>query len=129
MTRTPLLITLAAAAALAGCNKENHTIVAGSPEDDTPTNIAANAHVQLPPTVVASKIYRCADNAVVYVDWLSDNKSANVRTKQSGLPTQVTTAEPGKPMIAPGGFEVSGSATASSAKIAIPGHPSQSCSA
>ena len=33
MTRTPLLIALAAAAALAGCTKENHTIVAGGPDE------------------------------------------------------------------------------------------------
>ncbi len=32
MTRTPLIIALAAAAALAGCNKEDHTIVAGGPD-------------------------------------------------------------------------------------------------
>lgn len=129
MTRSPLLLTLAAAAALAGCNKENHTIVAGGePSDNTP-DVTANGPVALPPSVISSKIYRCADNAVVYVDWRSDNKSANVRTKQSGLPTLVTAAEPNKPMTAPGGYEVSGSATASSAKIAIPGHPSQSCTA
>ena len=79
--------------------------------------------------MVSSKIYRCADNAVVYVDWLSDNKSANVRTTQNGMPTQVTAAETDKPMTAAGGYEVSGSATSSSAKIAIPGHPSQSCTA
>ena len=29
MTRTPLLLALAASAALAGCNKENQTIIAG----------------------------------------------------------------------------------------------------
>ncbi len=33
MTRTLLLITLASAAALAGCNKESHTIVAGGPPE------------------------------------------------------------------------------------------------
>ena len=81
MTRTPLLITLAAAAALAGCNKENHTIVAG-PADGDNVNAAANAPVALPPSIIASKIYRCADNNVVYVDWLSDGKSANVQTTE-----------------------------------------------
>ncbi|HZC38140.1 MAG TPA: hypothetical protein VE221_05640 [Sphingomicrobium sp.] len=128
MTRTPLFITLAAAAALAGCNNNSHNIVAGQePADET--NVTANANVQLPPTITASKIYRCEDNKVVYVDWLSDNKSANVRTDKSGTPTQVTAAEPGKPMSAPGGYEVSGSATSAEAKIAVPGHPSQSCNA
>ena len=36
MTRTALLITLAATAALAGCNKQSHTIVAGGPPADEP---------------------------------------------------------------------------------------------
>ena len=78
MTRTPMLIMLAAAAALAGCNKENHTIVAGG-EPAIDSQRAANANVQLPPSIPATKLYRCADNSVVSVDYLSDNKSANVR--------------------------------------------------
>ena len=128
MTRTPLYLAFVAAAALAGCNKEDHTIVAG-PDGDQQTNAAANAGVELPPSIVASKIYRCADNLVVYVDWMSDNKSANVRTDKSGSPTQVVAAEPGKPMSAPGGYSVEGSATSSSVKIAVPGHSAESCKA
>jgi dipeptidyl aminopeptidase/acylaminoacyl peptidase len=127
MTRT-LLLMLGAAAALAGCNKENHTIVAGPDAGDT-TNAAANAQVQLPPAIVATKIYRCADNKVVYVDYLSDNKTANVRTDKGGSPTQVTAPEAGQPMTAAGGYQLQGTATGSSAKIAVPGHPLQSCNA
>jgi hypothetical protein len=129
MTRTPLILSLVAAAALAGCNKENHTIVAGGEPAGDDLNAAANADVQLPPSIVASKIYRCADNAIVYVDYLSDNKSANIRTDKAGSPTQVTAAEAGKPMSAAGGYSLEGSATSGSAKIGIPGHPSQSCKA
>src|SRR5438270_12301280 len=128
MTRTPLLITLAAAAALAGCNKQSHTIVAGPPEYNDP-NAASNGPVTLPPAVAASKTYRCDDDTIVYVDWLADNKSANVRTEKAGKPTQVTAANVGKPMSAAGGYSVAGTASASSAKIAVPGHPSQSCKA
>lgn len=129
MTRTPLLLTLAAAAALAGCNKESHTIVAGGPPADTDANAAANANVQLPPSIIATKLYRCADNSVVTVDYLSDNKSANVRVGKDGASTQVTTDTAGKPMTAAGGYSVEGSPTSSSAKIAIPGHPAQTCNA
>lgn len=115
---------LAATAALAGCNKESHTIVAGS--DSGEANSAKNANVQLPPAIVATKLYRCTDNSVVTVDYLSDNKSANVHVGQ-GAATQVTAAEPGKPMSASGGYSVEGGPTSSSAKIAVPGHPAQSC--
>jgi hypothetical protein len=126
MTRTPLILTLAAAAALAGCNKESHTIVAGPPEDNVTVN---KADVQLPPSIVATKLYRCADNSVVTIDYLSDNKSANVHPEKGAAVVQVTAAEAGKPMTAEGGYSVEGSPTSSSATIAVPGHPSQTCNA
>ena len=125
MTRT-LLLTLAAAAALAGCNKQSHTIVAGPPDDN---NVAANADVQLPPSILATKLYRCADNSVVTVDYLSDNKSGNVHAGKEAASVPVTAAEPGQPMTAEGGYSVEGSPTSSSAKIAVPGHPAQTCTA
>jgi hypothetical protein len=125
MTRTPMLIMLAAAAALAGCKKESHTIIAGPP-NDYDTNVSKTP-VPLPPSVTASKVYRCSDNSIVYVDWLSDNKSANVRTKPGGNPTQVTAPEPGKPMTAAGGYSIEGKSSDASVKIAVPGHPAQSC--
>jgi hypothetical protein len=127
MTRTALLIALAAAAALAGCNKNNHTINAGPDGEDQ--NVAANAPVALPPAIVATKIYRCApDNNVVTIDYLADNKSANVHVKD-GPSVLVSAPEAGQPMTAPNGYSVEGSATSSTAKIAVPGHSSESCKA
>jgi hypothetical protein len=123
MTRTPLLITLVAAAALAGCSKNNTISNTGDNAAD------ANVAIQLPPSVAASKIYRCADNQLIYVDWLSDNKTANVRTEQNGTPTQVVAAEPGKPMTGGTGYSLTGSATASTVTLARPDHGSQSCKA
>lgn len=129
MTRI-FLLTLAAAAALAGCNKENHTIVAGpNGGDGDVTNVAANGPIALPPSILATKIYRCADNAVVTVDYLSDNKSANVRAEKGAPVVQVASTQAGQPMTAPGGYSIEGSASSSTAKIAVPGHPSQSCKA
>src|SRR5207253_10462824 len=117
----PLAIVLVAAAALAGCGKQDHTIVAGGPEPDDSANVATNGPVALPPSIVSSKIYRCADNKIVYVDWLSDNKSANIRTEKGGSPTSVTAPEARQPMTGPAGYSVRGSAAASSATIAVPG--------
>lgn len=127
MTRTRLLLSLVAAAALAGCNKDDHTIVAGGPQDDEPTNAVENANVTLPPSISSSKVYRCADNDVVYVDWMSDG-SANVRTKKDGSPTHLGAAEPGKPLTAPG-FSISGKPDAGSVRIAVPGQKEESCKA
>ena len=128
MTRTPLLIIFAAAAALAGCN-ENHTI-GGDTDQNAANSAEANANVQLPPMSIATKLYRCTDNSVVTVDYLSDGKSANVKAGKDGEPVHVTAAEAGKPMTsADGAISVEGSPTASSAKIAVPGHPAQTCNA
>jgi hypothetical protein len=126
MTRKTSLLIVVAAAALAGCN-EDHTIVAGGPDEGNVT--PANTQVTLPPSITSSKIYRCADNDVVYVDWLSDGKSANVRTEKTGSPTQVTAAENGQAMTAPGGYSVSGTPDAASVKIAVPGQSEESCKA
>ena len=129
MTRTPLTLALAVAAALAGCGKQDHTIVAGGPEPDETANAPSKGPVELPPSIVSSKIYRCADNKIVYVDWMSDNKSAHVRTDKAGTPTSVSAAEAGKPMSGPAGYSLEGSTGAASAKIGVPGHPAQTCKA
>ena len=128
MTRT-LLITLAAAAALAGCQAQTIDPNKTTDNANDVTNSAANGPVALPPSISSSKIYRCADNKVVYVDWLSDGKTANVRTDKGGNPTQVAAAEAGKPLTGPGGFSIEGASGAANVKIAVPGHPAQSCSA
>src|SRR5436309_7532477 len=85
MTRTALIITLAAAAALAGCNSKDHTITA----DQTGDNIAANAPVALPPSITSSKSYRCKDNKLIYIDWMSDG-TARVKKTREEVGTPVT---------------------------------------
>ena len=128
MIRTAPLIAVAAAALLAGCNQDN-TIVAGGPDTTDPAAEAlqANGPIALPPSVAASKTYRCADNSIVHVDWLSDGKSANVRTDAGGT-VSVSAPEAGQPMTGGTGYSVSGSANAASATIATGGR-AQSCKA
>ena len=104
MIRTHTLFAVAAAALLAGCNRDN-TIVAEGPDTRTPTPkpLQANGPVALPPSVAASKTYRCADNSIVHIDWLSDGKSANVRTDEGGT-VQVAAPEAGQPMTGGTGY-------------------------
>ena len=83
MTRKTLLITLTAAAALAGCNSNANTIGG----DDT--NTVKNAPVALPPSITSSKAYRCKDNHVVYIDWMSDG-TARVKKTREEVGTPVT---------------------------------------
>ena len=129
MTRTQLLLALAATAALAGCgNNDDHTIVAGPDGDVANQSPAANAPVALPPSIASSKIYRCKDNSVVYIDWLSDNKSANFRAKQNDVPVTLSAPEAGQPMVADG-YSLTGTPGGGSVTLARPGKGSQSCSA
>lgn len=121
------LLAFGLIAALAACNKENHTIVADGPADNA--NAVATANVVLPPSIQSSKTYRCADNLIVHVDWLSDGKSATLLPDKTTTPAMVTAAEAGQPMAAEGGYSLSGSATAASVKIGVPGHGAQSCKA
>ena len=83
MTRTITLLAIVSAAALAGC--ESETIVAGPGADEAPVN---NVGVVLPPSIAASKAYRCKDNSLVYVDWLSDG-SARVKKDRNEVGTPV----------------------------------------
>lgn len=98
MTRNQLLLTLVAAAAIAGCNTKGHTIVAGGPPDDETNTPANSAPVVLPPSITATKTYRCRDNSVIYVDWLSDG-NARLRTKDTAIGTPVQVGKGGTPSI------------------------------
>ena len=126
MNRT-LTLALVAATALAGCNKQDHTIVAGTRESRE-TNTVDPSTIKLPPAIEASKSYRCKDNSVVYIDWLNDKMTADIRPKKTDPATRVTTAEAGKPMTAEG-YSLTGSSTASSITVERPGKGSQSCTA
>jgi hypothetical protein len=120
MTRTPLLLAIVAAAALAGCSNQAQDVAAEENSAD------ANADVELPPSIAASKTYRCADNSVIQVDWLSDNKTANVRTEQNGAPAQVTAPEPGQPMTSASGLGLNGT-VAGPVTVTLPGGATKSC--
>lgn len=125
MTRTQLLLAFAATAALAGCNKDNsHTI--GGPEEQGPSVNVAN--VELPPSISSSKSYRCKDNSIVYLDWLSDKKSANLRTKRNGEPIHLEAAQPGQPLTG-SGYTVGGGFAGPSIALTKPGGSEQSCEA
>jgi hypothetical protein len=117
---------IAAAAMLSACNSQPETIVAGGPDDPDAKNVASAPPVELPPMVASSRSYRCKDNSLLYVDFMSDSKTANLRTKKDGSPTKLISAEAGKPF-AGEGYSVSG--TGADVEITQPGKGAQSCKA
>jgi hypothetical protein len=124
-----LYIPLLAAAPLimlSACGKSEPEVV-GGPADPMATQLANAAPVALPPSVKANKTYRCKDNSLIFVDFLSDDVTANLRTEKNGTATKLVAAEAGKPFTAEGGYEVSGSGGTITATV--PGKGAQSCKA
>src|SRR3546814_68661 len=79
LTSTPL--------ALAGCGQDPDT--AG-----VENNTIENVQVTLPPSIKASHPYRCGDNSVVTIDFLSDDVTINLRSE--GALSQLKAPAPGE---------------------------------
>lgn len=116
------LIALPAVLLIAGCNNEPEKIGGGPVLDDGGVNNAAP--VELPPMVMKSKTYRCKDGSLIFVDYMSDNKTALLRTEKEGKPTALIMAEAGKPYTAEG-YSLTGNGDV--VEAALPGKGSQSC--
>ena len=100
MTRTITLVTIAAAAALAGCNNETQ---AETDAANQAANAAANANVKLPPAIVGSHKYRCKDNSLLSIDWLSDGTANSARvTPEGGAVVTLAQTEAGGPYASEG---------------------------
>ena len=76
------------AAALAACNPNPTTVVANEAPDPMAAELANAAPVELPPAIAASKTYRCKDNSLLYVEWLSDG-SARVKKDKAEVGTGI----------------------------------------
>ena len=92
MNRIICSTLLVAAAALAGCDQSDHTIRGGGPVDDQANATNAAAPVTLPPSIAATKAYRCKDNSLIYVDWLSDG-TARLKAARNEVGTPATAEE------------------------------------
>ena len=131
MIRTITLITVSGLA-LAACEPE--TIDGNKRRDPMAEQLNNAAPVELPPAIAASKTYRCKDNSLVQIDWLSQDKGAYVHGEGQAQ-THLKPAEPveGQPastdLVAEGGYVLKGNATASSVTLTLPGKASQSCHA
>lgn len=75
--------------------------------------------------VTHSRTYRCADGALVYVDFLSNN-SATLKKDKGEAGTQLKAEAAGKPYTAEG-YSISGDGP--QVEIAMPGKAAQSCKA
>lgn len=128
MKKAPLLraAPLALLAALAACNSSSDTAT-NTVETTAEGNAAAPAApVELPPSLLASRTFRCKDNSLLYIDFYGGEKTADLRATKDGSVTKLTAPEAGQPLTG-GGYSVSGTGT--QVTITQPGKPSQSCKA
>ena len=89
-----MLYIAVASVALMACQKE--VIDPGRAEAEV---AAANAaKVVLPPSITATKTYRCKDSSLVYIDWLTDG-SARVKTAATDVGTPVVVGAEGTPSL------------------------------
>ncbi len=123
MLRTILLPAIALTM-LAACDVKPTEVGPGA-DDSTGSSQAPAASatpVKLPPSIAASKQYRCADNSLALVEWYSDDLSASVRTKTDGTPQRVVAPAKGETMVG-GGYQLKGLRTDANVMFATPAHP------
>lgn len=119
------LMAVAALSLLSACNNSEPEVV-GGPADPMAEQLANAAPVELPPSVKVSHQYRCKDNSLIFVDFMSDEKTVNLRTEKNGSPTKLVAAEPGQAFTAEG-YSVEGSGKQITATL--PGKSALSCKA
>lgn len=119
------LIAAAGLSLLSACNNNDQPEVVGGPADPMAEQLANAAPVELPPSVKANKQYRCKDNSLIFVDFMSDDKTALLRTEKTGSSTKLAAPEAGQAYVAEGGYEVSGQGD--DVTITVPGKGAQAC--
>lgn len=77
---------------LVACNKSE---TAQDAKDDPASAAQTAAPIDLPPSITASATYRCADNTILYIDFLGNNIAADIRvTDKTATAIRVSAAAP-----------------------------------
>lgn len=123
MTRTLFIAPLIAAVALSGCDTGNTVVLNPDGTEVNEAQEQAVNNVQLPPSIVDSDKFRCKDNSVISIDWLSDGTTQSARvTPEGGTAVTLSQAEPGGP------FTAEGASLTGEAKADSVTYNGQSCS-
>lgn len=124
--KSPLLLAAAASLlALAACNSRKAPEVVDSNPDPMATQLANAAPVELPPAIKAEKTLRCKDNSLAYVTFFEGDKQAIVKTAKDGPATTLKAPAAGEPLVADGGWSMTGSTE--SVSLTAPGKGATTC--
>lgn len=117
-----ILLPVIAALALSACDTSPTQIGPGAKPSGTPTPTAPATPVKLPPSIAATKQYRCADNTLAFVEWYSDDLSASVKTDAKASAVRVVAPAVGDPMVG-GGYSLKGGKGDASITFGSPAKP------
>lgn len=116
--------SVAALFALAACNNEPE-VVSTNGADPQAAELAKAKPVELPPSIKASRTYRCKDNSLFYADFYTNN-TVQVSADRHSAKTVLTAAAPGEAYTADG-YTLSGDGP--EVTYSAPGKGSQTCKA
>ncbi len=132
MQKPPLLLAACAASlSLAACQQKEPEVVQTS-VDPQAEALKTAPPVELPPAIKVAKTYRCKDNSLVYISFMTDDVTVAVRDKQEEPPVATLKAPaPGQAFVGQGetgkGYALSGSGDTVS--YTSPDSGTQSCKA
>lgn len=96
MTKKHLLLAPLSMLALAACNSSTTPTTT---ENTTDSAAVAAAEIEMPPAITATGTYRCADNSILYVDFLGQNEAADIRVgDKSAIAVRVTAPKADAPV-------------------------------
>jgi hypothetical protein len=124
-TKSFAAASVAACLLLAACSNEPEVV--DTNPDPMKEELAKAQPVELPPAIQASRTYRCKDNSLVFIDFMSNN-TAIIRKEKGAEPLATAAAETaGGEYKSADGYTVSGNTP--QITYASPGGGSQSCKA
>ena len=91
------------------------------PRNDPSIAAPPSKPIVLPPSIAASKQYRCADNTLALVDFYSDDRSASVRTIASGPSVRLSSTVVGG-LMSGGGYSLKGAKSDDKVMFSSPAH-------
>ena len=120
--RVSVLSIVGLVLALTGCNKHSASDAANEAAAQN-----TQAPAPMPPAVKESHVYRCAGNGIIYVDFLTDDRTANLQLGSMEAPiVRLTAPEAGKPFEG-GDYSLSGEGA--TVKLTKKGEAAKTCKA
>jgi len=96
---------------VAACGNKPETMNTGT-GDPMAEELANAAPVAPPPMIKESHTYRCKDNSLIFIDFMTDNVTANFKAERNGPVTVLKAPTAGEPFVsADGAQSLTGSGT------------------